>query len=465
MPENIDMLYQIVSDVNFLADQLIAAICLLILCRDFIKRKRGTGLIGSVYFFGVVFLYYVPFLVDGFVAYSLALAAAFAVFVWLDRRNIKMKIFLFATFFVIRWISFSISSKISSLLSVAVLNLAGGFLDLSDPAMWWFYFIEAVLSALSGSVLGGVVLYLLVRKINKMLLYKQENLEWREMLLMIIPSANGMVVYGIFRFYAVAYEHEMGISFFQPHIPLELLWIFCYVVILAVIVSVITLYQDIRKRREDESRWLMLESQMKDMQTHITGVERLYNGIRGMKHDIKNHIEIINSLIAQGKTKEAREYSNSLSETVETFDFTIKTGNPVTDMILHEKMESALGKGIQFSADFHYPVGCGVDAFDVSVVLSNALSNAIEATEAGGFVRVYSFRNKNAYLITVENSFDGRLDIDEESGLPKTKKKDKKAHGFGLQNIKSVAAKYYGDVLIEQKENKVSLKVMLLAVV
>ncbi len=465
MPENIDMLYQIVSDVNFLADQLIAAICLLILCRDFIKRKRGTGLIGSVYFFGVVFLYYVPFLVDGFVAYSLALAAAFAVFVWLDRRNIKMKIFLFATFFVIRWISFSISSKISSLLSVAVLNLAGDFLDLSDPAMWWFHFIEAVLSALSGSVLGGVVLYLLVRKINKMLLYKQENLEWREMLLMIIPSANGMVVYGIFRFYAVAYEHEMGISFFQPHIPLELLWIFCYVVILAVIVSVITLYQDIRKRREDESRWLMLESQMKDMQTHITGVERLYNGIRGMKHDIKNHIEIINSLIAQGKTKEAREYSNSLSETVETFDFTIKTGNPVTDMILHEKMESALGKGIQFSADFHYPVGCGVDAFDVSVVLSNALSNAIEATEAGGFVRVYSFRNKNAYLITVENSFDGRLDIDEESGLPKTKKKDKKAHGFGLQNIKSVAAKYYGDVLIEQKENKVSLKVMLLAVV
>ena len=106
MPENIDMMYQIVSDVNFLADQLIAAICLGLLCRDFIKRKRGTGLIGSAYFFGVVFLYYVPFLVDGFVAYSLALAAAFAVFVWLDRRNIKMKIFLFATFFVIRKIQY-----------------------------------------------------------------------------------------------------------------------------------------------------------------------------------------------------------------------------------------------------------------------------------------------------------------------------------------------------------------------
>lgn len=465
MPGNIDKMYRIASDVNFLAAQLIAAICLLILCRDFIKKKRGTGMIGSAYFFCVVFLYYVPFLVDGFVAYSLALAAAFAVFVWLDRKNIKMKVFLFATFFVIRWIAFSMSSKISSLLSVAILNFAGGFLDLSDPAMWMFHFMESVLSSLFGFALGGMVLYLLVRKINKLLLYKQENLEWREMLLMVIPSANGMVVYGIFRFYAVAYENEMGISLFQPHILLELLWIFCYVVILAVIVSVMILYQDIRKRREDESRGLMLESQMKDMQTHIAGVERLYNDIRGIKHDIKNHVEIINSLITQGRTDEVREYSESLSEAVETFDFAIKTGNPITDVLLHEKMEAALGKGIMFSADFHYPTDCGIDAFDVSVVLSNALSNAIEAAEAGGFVRVSSFRNKNVFLITVENSFHGRLNMDEESGIPKTKKGNKNKHGFGLQNIKSVAAKYYGDVLIEQKENKVSLKVMLIAAV
>ena len=150
---------------------------------------------------------------------------------------------------------------------------------------------------------------------------------------------------------------------------------------------------------------------------------------------------------------------------METFDFAIKTGNPVTDVILHEKMEIALERGIQFDVDFHYPTYMGVNAFDVSVVLSNALSNAIEAVGAGGFVKVFSFRNKNAYLITVENSFDGRLEIDEENGLPKTKKSDKKAHGFGLQNIKSVAAKYYGDVLIEQKENKVSLTVMLLSAV
>ncbi|MEY8391530.1 GHKL domain-containing protein [Lachnospiraceae bacterium 45-W7] len=465
MPENIDMMYRMVLNANFLANQLIAAICLLILCRDFIKRKRGTALIGSVYFFVVVILYYVPFLVDGFAAYSLALAAAFVVFVWLDRRNIKMKIFLFVTFFVIRWTVSSTSGKIRSLLSLAVLNIVSGFFDLSDPAMWRFNFIEVVLSTLLGDAFCGVVLYLLVWKINKMLLYKQENLEWRELLLMIIPSANGMVVYGIFRFYADAYEKEMGISFFQPHIPLDLLWIFCYAVILAVIVSTMTLYQYIRKKREEENRGVMLESQIRDMQAHITEVERLYNGIRGVRHDIKNHIEIIDSLIAQGKADEVKEYSKTLAETVETFDFAIKTGNPVTDVILHEKMETALENGIQFDVDFHYPTDMGVNAFDVSVILSNALSNAIEAARAGGFVKVSSFRNKNAYLITVENSFDGRLEIDEESGLPKTKKSDKKTHGFGLQNIKSVAAKYYGDVLIEQKENKVSLTVMLLSAV
>ena len=462
MPGNIDAMCRIVSDISFLAEQLIAAVCLVILCRDFIKRQRGTGLIGSAYFGIVVFLYYVPPLIENIVVYSLALAAAFAVFVRLDKRNVKMKIFLIATFFVIRWIAFSMSGTISSLLSEAVLNAAGAFVDLSDPAMWKFYFIEFVLNMLFDAVLCGVVLYLLVRKINKVLLYKQEDLELRELLFMLIPSVNGMIVYGIFRIYSTAYENETDISIYHIHLSLDFLWLLCYAVILTAIVSTMILYQNIRKRREEESARLMLENQMRDMQTHISEVERLYNGIRGVKHDIKNHIEIINSLIVQGKADEVRGYSESLSAAVETFDFDIKSGNPVTDVILHEKRAAALEKGIQFTADFHYPADMGVNAFDVSVVLSNALSNAIEAGKAGGFVKVSSFRNKNVYLITVENSFDGKLDIDEESGLPKTKKGNKKEHGFGLQNIKSVAAKYYGDVLIEQKESKVALTVMLL---
>lgn len=463
MPENIDIMYRIVCDIDFLADQLIAAICLIILCRDFIKRKRGTGLIGSAYFLVSVLLYYVPIPIGNFAAYSLALTAAFCVFAWLDRRNVKMKIYLIATFFVIRWISFSMASKTSGLLSEAVIKIAGRYTDLSEPAMWRFFYIEFVLNTLFGIVLCSAVLFLLVRGINKVLLYKQENLELRELLFMIVPSVNGMIVYGIFRFYADVYERETEISIFQTHFWIELVWILCYAVMLAGIASTMILYQNIRKKREEENARLMLESQMRDMQTHITEVERLYNGIRGVKHDIKNHIEIIDSLISQGKAREALEYSKNLSKTVETFDFAIKTGNPVTDVILHEKMEAALLKGIRFDADFHYPKDLGVSAFDISVVLSNALSNAIEAAEEGGFVRVSSFRNKNAYLITVENSFDGILEIDEESGFPKTKKSDKRQHGFGLQNIKSVAAKYYGDMLIEQKENKVSLTVMLLS--
>ena len=52
--------------------------------------------------------------------------------------------------------------------------------------------------------------------------------------------------------------------------------------------------------------------------------------------------------------------------------------------------------------------------------------------------------------------------MDEDSGLPKTKKENKKVHGFGIQNMKSVAAKYYGDVLIECRNHAVILTVMLL---
>ncbi len=97
---------------------------------------------------------------------------------------------------------------------------------------------------------------------------------------------------------------------------------------------------------------------------------------------------------------------------------------------------------------------------DVSVVLNNALGNAVEAAKEGGYVRIFSALRKNIWLVQVENSFLGKLELDK-NGLPETTKEDKKTHGFGLKNIKAVAEKYYGTVSLEQKEGMVRLSVMM----
>lgn len=453
------------------ARQAMAAAALVLLCRNFMDGKstdgkrgfRGTAWIGCAYFLVYAGIYCTLPWMGNWGANIPALLASLFVCLWMERKNVRTKIFLFCTFGILHWISLAIANSVSHFaalfLDTIIVNAAGQ----ENPSLQSYYFFLSFLPYfLLHTLLYGVLIFCTVRKINQIFVSHQHDMEAGELALLLLPSVNGIVFYGLFRIYADI-EEEMKISLFQNHVALELLWLLCYAVILAVILGTISLYQNIRKKQEEEKAGALLESQMKDIQSHIAEVEKLYTGIRGIRHDIRNHVEVINSLLAQNKTDEARAYAASLSETVETFDFTVKTGNPVTDVIIHEKMGEAAERGITFRPDFHYPADMGINAFDVSVILSNALTNAIEAGGEGGFINVSSFRNKNAFLITVENSFAGSVDFDGENGLPKTSKGDKKAHGFGLQNMKSVAAKYYGDVQISQAGDKVTLTVMLLS--
>ena len=86
------------------------------------------------------------------------------------------------------------------------------------------------------------------------------------------------------------------------------------------------------------------------------------------------------------------------------------------------------------------------------MILNNAITNAIENNRKNGqaYISILSYREKNAYMIEVENSFEGEIKVNEDSELPETHKKNKKEHGFGLIHIKKVAQKYYGDIMIEQ---------------
>lgn len=135
-----------------------------------------------------------------------------------------------------------------------------------------------------------------------------------------------------------------------------------------------------------------------------------------------------------------------------------------TNVILAQKRKEANEKGINFTCEFYYPTDANVNAFDVSVILNNAIANAFTAAEdcQNPYVAIASYQMKNAYMIEVKNCSCHMAELDEETALPKTTKQDKSNHGFGLANIRKVAQKYYGDIHIEQDENQFVLTIMLM---
>lgn len=187
----------------------------------------------------------------------------------------------------------------------------------------------------------------------------------------------------------------------------------------------------------------------------------MYGDLRSLRHDMGNHIQMIERLVAAGNSAEASAYLERLKGKWQELTPGIRTGTPVMDMILLEKKKESEARGIRFECDFCYPNGTGLDAFDVSVLLYNALNNCLESVNGENpYIKIRAFCKDSVFMLIISNSFMGRIRMDAAEGLPFTTKSSG-GHGIGLKNMRRVARKYMGDLSFEQNGNEVTVGIML----
>lgn len=228
----------------------------------------------------------------------------------------------------------------------------------------------------------------------------------------------------------------------------------------------------VQKLTEESNRRIETEiyqSRIRELEEHIGDMEGLYEGIQGMRHDMKNYIADMDALMKQnGKEngQEAlRQYLDSLQQSVDQLDMKYHTGNPVTDVVIQRYARLAERNGISFQTDFLFPAGMKIDAFDLSILINNGLENAIEACkkQAGAGtkqeIEMTAYRRKNMFFLTIWNSFNGTLIRQGEK--IKTSKPDLAKHGLGLRNIEACAEKYLGRAEIKTEDGQFELTVML----
>lgn len=172
-----------------------------------------------------------------------------------------------------------------------------------------------------------------------------------------------------------------------------------------------------------------------------------YERTRAFRHDVKNHLSVLDGLLAAGRTEEGRVYLKKLTAASEELSLPCQTGSPVVDVLLGEKL--GLAEDIPWEVSLTLPSPCGVDEFDLCVIFANALDNALAACrQAPGnrFLRVSGRRQGAFYLLLFENAC-------ADAVLP--------PEGTGLSNIRAVAEKYHGAVLAERERGRFTLSVLL----
>lgn len=437
-----------------IVEALIGGYCFFLLAKSFMQSKKRAVSVGAIYFLSMRVLYIIPMHFINFAAYGFGVFAAFVVMCLLERRNYGQKAFITVVFFSLHWFAYAMTDILRDKTYDAILKTNYMVVHQNQ----WFA-VYAVM-CLFWLALYFVFMAVSIRCISKKCAYKYIDLSARELLILIAPSIMGVLGFESMWYYRTSYIAENG-KFSDIY---DVLAIFYCVAAVTVIVVVIVLYQGIKAQQKEKVQNGLLAAQIDSIKQHMEQVENLYQNTRSIRHDMTNHILTLERLYAGNKVEEAKSYTIELKAALAEMTGNINSGNPVTDVILQEMQISATKRKIRFEMDFHYPIDSGVNAFDVSVILNNALRNALENSEKSKEPHIFvrSYRRKNAYMIEVCNSFTGNLQWDAENELPITSKEKLDGHGYGLANIRKVARKYSGDIDIVLKNGEFWLSIMLM---
>ena len=369
---------------------------------------------------------------------------------------------------------------IVSVLSIALGAVIGGFIDtlvmqgkiVTNTQVEVANNIVMCVSSFTSAILYALILGIYLMLINKKYVRKEYQLQVQENVFLVLPSIAAVCISITLKMMIITVENGATILIFDT-VPATLFWIpvICIMLLGAVIANVM-LFQNVVQYHEENRKRTMLENQIQQMQKEVQEIQDIYADMRGLRHDLRGHINNITQYVKKQNNTDVEELNNyirNMEETVSRLDFGYQTGNPITDIIIHQKKQEADRAGVKFSVDFIYPKELQIDVYDIGVILNNALENAIEAAawlNRNKYVSLHSYVKGNLFFVEVENSFAREIVMNQESGLPESSKLNKKLHGMGLTNIQRCARKYKGDIDIvigtsKQEQQIFNLTIML----
>lgn len=450
----VEKYWMVTSKISVIALLMITGIYFGKFVCPYIKKKKGAVAVSIVYITIMLVLYMIPPQIDNFSAYLIGVIAAFLAMYVEDRRNIYQKIFLAITFFSIRWLTVAMAARLDDLVTKALV-----FRNMGAEKVWLQYGLYVGTRVLD-IVLCIAFIAVAIGLINKAYIYKKDEMSVKEMVMLIIPSLVGVTGYGILQYYLMIYERDTGKNLIDTYGFYGALSFLHYLISIVAILVVIVMFQNWKEMQEEQRGQELVLNQISDMKKHIEEVEKLYRDIRSMRHDMGNHIQTLEHLVAHNNMDDATEYLEHLKNEWDKVSPEIKTGSPVIDVILMEKLREAKERQIRFLSDFHYPQNTKLNAFDLSVIMNNALNNCMENVSGDDpYISIYSFRKNSIFMITIKNSFVGHFNFGD-SDLPETTKSGRE-HGMGLNNIRRVARMYMGDISLEQGNEEVILSIMM----
>lgn len=189
-------------------------------------------------------------------------------------------------------------------------------------------------------------------------------------------------------------------------------------------------------------------------ETYYQGLRQQETQVRRLRHDLRNHLTVLQGLLEGGQTDQALGYLHQMSDSPALQPARRICENETANVVLWAKLEKLEREGIPAELTVSLPRELPIADIDLCALLGNALDNAIEGVKGAAQPRVClrCKADKGLFMLRVLNPVAGPVPADLS-----TTKADKAAHGFGLPGMREIAERYHGTLEAGAREGQFEL--------
>ena len=216
-----------------------------------------------------------------------------------------------------------------------------------------------------------------------------------------------------------------------------------------------------RKQHKRESA--LKDEYLRMSKAHYDELANHLREVRSIRHDLRAHMNVLESYIEEERWEQAKEYLQEIKEHQNPQnDVWINIGNELVNAVLIDGMRSC-GKDITLVCEGMLPRELNLSDYDLCTIFSNLLSNAVEACkklrEKEKRIVLQVKRFQNNIVILMENPVEWEVSIERLGEF--TSKAERERHGYGIYNIKKAVKCYDGEVEFHVKDELFQVRILL----
>jgi hypothetical protein len=188
----------------------------------------------------------------------------------------------------------------------------------------------------------------------------------------------------------------------------------------------------------------LLQMQIASAQTHFEALQESQEKTMLYRHDMRHHLNLINSYLADNNMEAAQKYITEVEKTIGGAEVKKYCSNYTVNLILSSYIANAENEQIAVETQVNLPENNAVSDMDLCVIFANALENAIHACQKMNYasertISIVSSTKNNQLFIQVSNPYDGAIQFVDDLPVGTGG-----SHGLGTKSIAAVAKKYGG---------------------